>query len=114
MVRTNTILLTAGSSRASPIFDQGAALLADTAMDYPMGQDVIELMHRVEAKSFCRSFEEQLDIAETLYGDGMHFSFGEKEVRELLEKEDVYPEQVKQRVFTVLLQQRRKYGYLFR
>ncbi len=97
-----------------PIFDQGAALLADTAMDYPMGQDVIELMHRVEAKSFCRSFEEQLDIAETLYGDGMHFSFGEKEVRELLEKEDVYPEQVKQRVFTVLLQQRRKYGYLFR
>lgn len=97
-----------------PIFDQGAALLADTAMDYPMGRDVIELMQRVEAKSFCRSFEEQLDIAETLYGDGIYFSFGEKDVRELLEKEEVYPEPVKQRVFTVLLHQRRKYGYLFR
>lgn len=97
-----------------PIFDHGAALLADTTMDYPLGHDVIELMHRVEAKSFCRSFEEQLDIAEELYGESLHFSFGEKEIRELLEKDEVYQKEVKQRVFTILLQQRRKYEYLFR
>lgn len=97
-----------------PIFDQGAALLADTTLDYPLGEDVIKLMHKAEAKSFCRSFEEQLDIAEELYGEPIHFSFGEKEIRELLQKDDVYQKQVKQRVFTILLQQRRKYEILFR
>lgn len=71
-------------------------------------------MHKAEAKSFCRSFEEQLDIAEELYGEPIHFSFGEKEIRELLQKDDVYQKQVKQRVFTILLQQRRKYEILFR
>lgn len=96
-----------------PIFDQGAAVLSDTAMDYPMGQDVLELMTKTESKTFCRSFEQQVDIAEELYGEQIHFHFGEKEIKELLEKDEVYPEAVKKRVYTVLMQQRRKYRYLF-
>ena len=96
-----------------PIFDQGAGLLADTIMDYPLEQDVFELMTKVEAKTFCRSFEEQLDIAEGLYGEQIHFQFGEKEIRELLERDEVYPIEVKNRVYMILLQQRRKYQYLF-
>lgn len=96
-----------------PIFDQGAGLLADTVMDYPLEQDVLELMTKAEAKTFCCSFEEQLDIAEKLYGEQIHFQFGEKEIRELLERDEVYPAKVKNRVYTILLQQRRKYQYLF-
>lgn len=96
-----------------PFFDQGAGLLADMAMDYPMGEDVLELMERAEAKTFCRSFGDQLDIAEKLYGEQLHFQFGEKKIRKLLETDRVYSAEVKNRVYTILLQQRRKYQYLF-
>lgn len=96
-----------------PIFDQGAALLSDTIMDYPIEQDVIELIPKAKAKTFCSSFEEQLDIAEKLYGESICFSFGEREINELLKKEDIYLEKTKQRVYTILLQQRRKYQWLF-
>ena len=96
-----------------PLFDQGAALLADTVMDYPLGQDVIEQMSRAEAKTFCRSFDEQLDTAQELYGEAVSFSYGEREIRQLLEADTVYPEEIKQRVYTILLQQRRKYQYMF-
>lgn len=97
-----------------PIFDQGAALLSDTVMDYPVEQDVIELMPKVRAKTFCGSFEEQLDIAEDLYGETLHFTFKEAEIKDLLKKDDIYPENIKERVYTILLQQRRKYQWLFR
>lgn len=97
-----------------PMFDHGASLLADTTMDYPLGQDVILLMPQAEAKTICRSFDEQVDIAEVLYGDTMKFSFGEKDIRELLGKDEVYPEPVKRRVYNILLQRRQKYQYLFR
>ena len=100
--------------RYCPFFDQGAALLSDTLMDYPMGEEALELMQKAEAKTFCRSFEEQLDIAEELYGQQIRFSFGEKEIRRLLEKESIYDTAAKKRVYTVILQQRRKYQYLFR
>ena len=96
-----------------PLFAQGAALLADTVMDYPLGQDVIEQMSRAEAKTFCRSFDEQLDAAQDLYGEAVSFSYGEREIRQLLEADTVYPEEIKQRVYTILLQQRRKYQYMF-
>lgn len=96
-----------------PIFDQGAALMSDTVMDYPMGQDVIGLIPKVRSKTFCNSFDEQLEIAEQLYGDCIHFSFGEKQVRDLLRKDDIYPEKIKQRVYAILLQQRRKYQWMF-
>lgn len=97
-----------------PFFDQGASLLADTMMDYPLGQDVIMQMTKAEAKTFCRSFDEQLDAAQDLYGDQMWFHFGERQIRGLLEADSVYSKEVKQRVYTILLQQRRKYQYLFR
>ena len=100
--------------RYCPIFDQGASLLADTTVDYPMEKDVIDLVGTVGAKTFSRSFEEQLDIAERLYGDTIRFRYGERDIRELLERDQVYAVDVKKRVYTVLMQQRRKYQYLFK
>lgn len=96
-----------------PLFDHGAALLADTTVDYPLGEDPVALVRKVEAKTFSRSFEEQLEVAEKLYGETIRFHFGEKEIRSLLEADDVYDEKIKHRVYTILLQQRRKYQYLF-
>ncbi len=54
------ILCSDGTYRYCPIFDQGAALLADTTMDYPLNRDTYELLREVKAKTFCEDFEEQL------------------------------------------------------
>lgn len=96
-----------------PIFDNGASLLADTFMDYPLSGNIDEMIPQVEAKTICRDFDEQLDVVEQLYGEHIQFHFDRKEVEELLEKEQYYPEEIKQRVLAVVMNQRRKYQYLF-
>lgn len=102
-----------GEYHLCPFFDYGASLLADTTMDYPMGVDLEQAIDQVEAKTFHRDFEEQLEIAEKLYGQHIHFSFGEKEILDTLERELFYSDNVKERVGEILRKQRRKYAYLF-
>ena len=63
-----------------PIFDNGASLLSDTTMDYPLSEDVYKLIDVPKSKTFCRDFEEQLDITEELYGENLHFNFTKKDV----------------------------------
>lgn len=103
----------AGRYHYCPFFDHGASLLADTTLDYPMNTDIDELMKTVKAKTFCEDFDEQLDIAEKLYGQQVHFAFSKKTVSDLLDAEDVYPEEIKTRVKEILFRQIRKYQYLF-
>ena len=90
------------------------ALLSDTQMDYPMGEDIITLIPQVRAKTLSRNFMEQLEAVEALYGQSLKFSYSIKEIEMLLEKEPYYPEEIKIRVRDILLQQRRTYQYLFR
>lgn len=104
----------AGNYHYCPIFDHGASLLSDTVMDYPLHGDLEEMMGMVKAKTFCPDLNEQLDLAEQLYGNQIQFYFGEKEIDRLLEEEAYYPEEIKQRVKKILMSQRRKYRYLFR
>lgn len=106
---------TLGKFYYCPFFDHGASLLADTTMDYPIQADVglDELIGRVEAKTFCSSFDKQLDIAEKLYGKHLHFHFTRKDVEHLLEMETAYFVEEKMRVLDVIMAQRRKYEYLF-
>lgn len=96
-----------------PMFDHGASLLADTTMDYPLGGETELLINSVEAKTFCRDFDEQLDIAERLYGKSFGFHFGRREIEDILEQESYYSEEEKQRVLEIVMGQRRKYQYLF-
>ncbi|MDY5987000.1 MAG: hypothetical protein SPJ81_08655, partial [Lachnoclostridium sp.] len=96
-----------------PIFDNGAGLLSDTTMDYPMNDDIYQLMDNVQSKTICSDFDEQLDISEALYGANIRLMFSEKDVQRLLEKADIYPEQQKNRVETIIRMQMRKYRYLF-
>ncbi len=97
-----------------PIFDNGAALLSDTTMDYPMGIDPESLLEKPKAKTFCTDFDEQLSAVERLYGKHVRFQFTAKDIRDLIQTEKYYPEDVKQRVQYLLLQQKRKYAYLFK
>lgn len=99
--------------RLAPIFDNGAGLLSDTTMEYGMGQDVIALIAKVKPKTFCDDFDEQLDIVEHLYGKRICFSFGYEQVKNIVDKCDIYDEEIRKRVIEVVMQMRRKYEYLF-
>jgi len=96
------------------IFDNGASLLADTTMDYPLGEDVYKLMGQARTKTICPNFDEQLDVAERMYGVNMTFYFNEKDVCEIIDKATLYPKDVRERVKNIIFAQMRKYGYLFR
>ena len=111
----NIAVLTNGTGdfRLAPIFDNGAGLLSDTSMEYPLTRDPLEWIPKVKAKTFCDSFEEQLEIAEKLYGENLHFSFGYNEVEAIVEKAVIYPEEIRRRVIDVVMEMKRRYSYLF-
>lgn len=96
-----------------PIFDNGAALLSDIKMDYPLGGDTYKYMEQVKAKTICDNFDRQLDVSEMLYGENIKFYFKKEDVAALLEKISGYSDEIKMRVLTVLYMQMRKYKYLF-
>ena len=89
-------------------------VVSDTSMDYPLGRDIFELISRARPKTICDSFEEQLEISEKLYGNGITFSYTIHDIENTLQKAYSYGEEEKERVLEIILQTRRKYGYLFR
>lgn len=102
-----------GEYHYCPIFDNGAALLSDTTMDYPMNGNIEEMIGEAEAKTICQDFDEQLDIVEQIYGKHIEFNFDIKDIDKFLTEERYYSSQIKQRVKNVIINQRRKYQYLF-
>ncbi|MBR0090313.1 MAG: hypothetical protein IJP92_01290 [Lachnospiraceae bacterium] len=103
-----------GGYHYCPMFDHGAALLSDTTLEYPMGEDIYQLMDRVKPKTFLQAFDEQLEISEELYGSHLVFSFDKKTVRKLLGQAGIYGEDMIYRVETILYEQMRRYGPYFR
>ena len=95
------------------IFDNGAGLLSDTTMDYPLMMNIDEAMGNVRAKTICPSFEEQLEISEALYGVNLRFNFSKGDVKEIINQVDIYSREEKQRVESIIFYQMRKYQYLF-
>ena len=102
-----------GDFKLSPIFDNGAGLLSDTSLEYPMTKDYIELIDRVKPKTFCDDFVKQVDIAERLYGRSIRFDFSFDEVEDIVNKAEQYSDEIRSRVINTIMQMRRKYGYLF-
>lgn len=100
--------------RFAPIFDNGLSLLSDTN-DYTFDCDIYDNIKKVQAKPFDRSFDEQLNAVEELYGSQLEFNFKKSDVYKILDElKVVYDEKIVERVEQVLLQQIRKYQYLFR
>ncbi|MCI5732171.1 MAG: hypothetical protein MR304_11610 [Eubacterium sp.] len=96
-----------------PIFDNGASLLSDTIQDYPMNQKIETLTGQVKAKTFCDDFDEQLDAVEELYGRQIQFHYNREIVENVIEKENNYSNEVKDRVYYLVTRQMKKYQYLF-
>lgn len=100
--------------RLCPYFDHGLSLYSDTTTDFGLEYSFLECRKKVEAKPFCRDFDEQMDEAEALYGKQLTLQFGGKEIdREIRAMEGLYEERVLFRVEEVLHQQKHKYEYLF-
>ena len=96
-----------------PIFDNGAGLLSDTTMDYPLSGDVYALMDSVQSKTICGEFDEQLDISEALYKTNLKFQYTKKDVTELRADAEDYSDESRNRVEMIIFAQMRKYTYLF-
>lgn len=96
-----------------PIFDNGACLLSDINVDYPLSADTLELMKECKAKTISDDFDIQLDVAEKLAGRNISFSFTGRDVERVVEGAKQYPPEIRERVKTILYQQMRKYAYLF-
>ncbi len=99
--------------RLAPFFDHGAGLLSDTSMDYPLSEDPLQLISLAKPKTFCDDFDEQIDIAESLYGQNLHFSFSYEDIKRVLDQAELYSPEIRSRVMDILLQRKRKYQYLF-
>lgn len=102
-----------GQFRYCPIFDQGAGLLSDTRLDYPLEGNIYELVESVQSKTFSYDFDEQLDVSEKLFGHNLIFYFGKKDVEKIILEDAFYPEYVHRRVENLIKEQMRKYQYLF-
>lgn len=102
-----------GNYHYCPIFDNGAGLLSDTKLDYPMSCDVYSLIKKVKSKTFSTSFHEQLDVVEKLYGKNLSFSFTKKDVEDILNSNILYSKEIKDRVKDIVFEQMRRYQYLF-
>jgi len=70
-------------------------------------------LRETKAKTFCDSFDDQLDISEKLYGGQLKFNFTKKDVKKLLDAAIIYPEEIRKRIEEVIYMQMEKYGYLF-
>ena len=98
-----------------PIFDNGACLLSDTMMEYPIEEDVYTLIDSVKSKTISTNLEEQTEVSEKLFGMNLFFNFTKKDVEDILNAEEalIYSLEERERVRKVIFEQMRKYPYLF-
>ena len=104
-----------GTFRECPLFDHGASLLSDIRGDYPLELDLEQCFQKIQAKPFSRTFDEQLDACEILFGSSLfHADFTMRDAEAVLtEFEGIYEERILNRVREIMRQQIRKYAYLF-
>ena len=102
-----------GSFRLCPIFDNGLSLLSDLN-DYPLDRKLYECIDAVQAKPFSTDFAEQTEAASQLYGSRLKFGFTKEQLRQKMQElGDYYDGETLKRVERTILEQIRKYGYLF-
>jgi len=102
-----------GSFRLCPIFDNGLSLLSDLS-DYPQDRDIYGCIDAVQAKPFSTDFAEQTEDASQLYGSRLKFNFTKEQmIQKLKELRDYYNDEIVDRVERIILEQIRRYSYLF-
>ena len=95
-----------GRYKLCPIFDNGACLMSDITFDYPLSKDTFKLIDKVKSKTVAIDFNEQLEECEKLFGNNVKFSWNRNDIVKLLNNADIYPDEIKNRVFDVLMEQK--------
>ena len=100
-----------------PYFDMGLSLFSDTREEFPLELDYEVCREKIQSKPFARDYDAQLDAAQELYGYYLQFPWGVTEMRKIAEDFFyLHPEverKIAKRVTETLVQQARKYGYMF-
>lgn len=100
--------------RFCPYFDFGLSLLSDTN-DYPEHEDIVKQMKKIQAKPFSENFDDQLEAANSLYGDQIKFTFTSADIAKIAEIcKEYYDATTIKRVQDILYLQKNKYGYMFK
>lgn len=101
------------SYRLCPYFDMGLSLFADMKEDFPLHKSPQECRRSIIAKPFARDFDEQMDVANELYGNYLYFSLSKNDMIKEMDK-FTFPHDpaVTERVKEVLRYQADKYQYM--
>ena len=103
-----------GEYRFCPYFDFGLSLLADTTEDYPMGEDIFQLITKIHVKPFDRDFDIQLDAAQELYGNHLELLFTNQDIEKAFDEvSEYYSDEIIIRAKELLYHQKHKYLYMF-
>lgn len=96
-----------------PIFDNGAALLSDTRLEFPFDKNTLDLIKSVKSKTFMEDFMDIINALEGLYSSHILFSYTEKDINKILEDIKIYDEKIIKRVKQVLIYQKNRNQYFF-
>lgn len=95
-----------------PVFDNGAALLSDVKNDYPINQNILELITKVYAKPFLTQFDMQMEVCRSLYGKQLQIlDFDISPCMKEIEK--VYSLEISERIRAIYEYQKEKYSEMF-
>lgn len=107
--------------RSAPVFDMAQALFSDTKNVCPPEKGMVECYHAVTAKPFSGNFDEQLKVANELYGKHLKFNLSANEminsVRDVLNNMQngrAYQGAEKRRIGEIIRFQTKKYQYMFK
>ena len=96
-----------------PIFDNGACLLSDTKIDYPLVDNTLDMIKKVKPKMFDCDFIDVINDLENLYGINITFSYNEKDIDSIVDEINIYDDRILKRVKRILKYQKNKMSYFF-
>jgi len=76
---------TADRFSCAPLFDNGAAFMSDTSIDYPLSEKITVCRKKIKAKPFSTDFDRQVKSAQQIYGKQL---FPPEKIH--IETEDLY------------------------
>lgn len=98
-----------------PLFDFGLALFSDTGWDFPLDAPLDACYKRIAPKPFARTFDEQMEAAEELYGTHLTCRWGSRQLEAAVQDlASLYTQPEIERVVQVLREQKRRYAAYFK
>lgn len=102
-----------GTFEYCPLFDNGAAFLSDIRTDYALEKNVFGLIPNVHSKPFHSSFDQQMELCQSLYGKQLSFKTDIDISEPLKSIDDMYGSRVAERFLDIFEHQQYIYQDFF-